>query len=126
MPTIVDKPTRAGSFTVSAAGMRSREMAVVKSGRTLPAGAVVGKETASGKLVYWTAGASDGSQNVCGILWDDTDASAGDVRQTVLVRDATVNWAELQWDVGVTGGNKNTARAQMAALGIVARDPIPA
>jgi hypothetical protein len=128
-PVFTSKSTRPGFFVAggsAAPGHHALEQAVVLSGRALPAGAVVGKVTASGKLVYWTAGASDGSQNVYGVLWDDTDASEGDVRQLVVARDATVNWGELQWDVGVTGGNKTTARGQMAALGIVARDPIPA
>jgi hypothetical protein len=128
MPTsFTDSNLRAGGFVVREAnGYRSREMGVVLSGRTLVAGMVVGKVTASGKYVAWTAGASDGSQTVAGILWDATDASLGDVRQTIVVRDAEVNWGELQWDAGVTGGNKTTARGQMATLGLIARDSIPA
>jgi hypothetical protein len=126
MANIVDRPTRAGSFTVSAAGTRSREMAVVKSGRMLPAGAVVGKETASGKVVYWTADAEDGSETVYGLLFDHTDASAGDVKQVVLVRGAEANWAELQWHEDVTELEKSAARVQLLARKLVARDSIPA
>jgi hypothetical protein len=126
MASIVDRPTRAGSFTVSEAGMRSREMGVVLSGRTLPAGAVVGKVTASGKLIYWTAGASDGSQNVYGLLFDRADASEGDCKAVVLVRSAEANWAELQWDAGVTGLEKTAARTALLAKRLVNRDSIPA
>jgi hypothetical protein len=125
MPAIVDRPTRAGSSTVSAAGTRSREMAVVLSGRTLPAGAVVGKVTASGKLVYWTVDAVDGSQNVYGVLFDHADATGGDVKQVVLVRGAEANWAELQWHPDVTTLEKNAARVQLLARKLVARDSIP-
>ena len=38
-----------------------------------------------------------------------------------ITRDAEVNFAELLWDADVDAAEKETARAQLAALGIIAR-----
>ena len=40
-------------------------------------GTLVGKITASGKIVAWASGASDGSEDVYGLLVDDCTAPDG-------------------------------------------------
>ncbi|MCP4352297.1 MAG: head decoration protein [Desulfobacterales bacterium] len=55
------------------------EPETIKSGETLTRGTVVGKITATGKIVKSLAAASDGSKDPIGILVEDVDASAADV-----------------------------------------------
>lgn len=69
---------------------------------------------------------TDGSQNVAGILWDDTDASAGDVVCAAVVRDCEVNQGELSWFSGASAGQIATGIAGLAALGVIARPSVPA
>ncbi len=88
------------------------------------AGTVLGKITASGKYTAYNPGASDGSQTVAGILWDDADATAGDVQAAAVTRDAEVNAAELQWFLGASGAQQTAGIAGLAALGIIARTAV--
>ena len=51
---------------------------VLAAGMFYPEGSVLGKVTASGKCTLAAAAASDGSQNLYGILAEDVDATDGD------------------------------------------------
>ena len=51
---------------------------IILSGENLVRGTVLGKVTASGKLIELDIAAVDGSQNFFGVLAEDTDASAAD------------------------------------------------
>lgn len=57
---------------------------------------VVGKITATGKLVQWAPGAADGSEKAYGILTQAVDATAADVRVGVYIggffNDAALVW----------------------------------
>lgn len=118
----VTEPRHRGEFMVSEAnGFRSRENIVVVSGQNLGAGAVVAKLTASGKYMVLTPGTSDGSQNAAGILYGAVDASSADAKGVLIARDAEVNAGEIAWPAGISAGNKTTAIAALAALGIVLR-----
>lgn len=112
----------AGEFIVSEAnGTRSRGVVTVVSGQNLVAGAVVGKITASGKYKEYDNGASDGSEVAAAILFDNVDATSGDKSGVVLVRDCEVNAAELTWKSGQSGADITAGKADLAALGIIAR-----
>ena len=74
-----------------------------------------------GKVKGWDPSNTDGSGTVAGILWDAADASSTDKKGVAITRDAEVNFAELLWDADVDAAEKETARAQLAALGIIAR-----
>lgn len=50
----------------------------IASGQNLVRGTCLGKQTADGKYYKWNTAASDGTQNLAGILGVDTDASEGD------------------------------------------------
>ena len=111
-----------GEFLVSVAnGHRSFDRVTVAAGQKLPAGAVLGKVTASGKFTHYAPTATDGSQNVVGILYAFTDATGGDQHQTVVTRAAEVNASELQWDPSLGAPAVAAGIAGLAALGIIAR-----
>lgn len=103
-------------------GHRSRDVAVIASGSgKLDAGAVLGRVTATKKLVPIAPAAADGSQTAVAILYEAADATAADVRRTVTARDSEVQAAVLVWPTGTTDVQKTAALAQLAQLGIVAR-----
>jgi hypothetical protein len=111
------------SFIVSEAnGYRSREALVVASGSgKLPAGTVMGRLTASGKLTPYTPGASDGSQVFAAITYEAIDATAADVKVTGMVRDCEVQRAALSFAGTPTDSQKAAAYTSMAAVGIALR-----
>lgn len=57
---------------------RMTRTGTIASGQNLTRGAVLGRITASGKLIRSVAAAADGSQTPVGILTFDVDASGGD------------------------------------------------
>lgn len=108
-------------FLVSEAnGHRSREAVTVAAGAApgLKAGTVLGTLTSGGNFVILAPGAGDGSQTATGILFE---AAVGTVQKTVIRRDAEVNGAHLIWPSGINSGQKTTAIAALAALGIIVR-----
>lgn len=123
MAVLTENLRNIAHYIVSEAhGYRSRDTGIIASGSGKCApGMVLGRVTASKKLVPFTAGASDGSQNAVAILYEGCDATAADVRRTLTVRDTEVQAAVLVWAVGVTDLQKTAALASLAALGIVAR-----
>jgi hypothetical protein len=123
MPTLTQGLRPTGHYLVSeATGYRSREVGIIASGSgKLDAGAVLGRVTASKKLVPLAPAASDGSQNAVAILYEGCDATSVDVRRTTTARDTEVQAAVLVWAVGVNDTQKTAALAQLAALGIAAR-----
>ena len=101
----------------------SRDTITLVAGQNLPLGAVLGIVTASGKATQITPGAVDGSQLAAGVLIEDVDATAADVRTTMIARYAVVTDTGLVWP-GISFGNKQTAIGQLAQLsgvGIIIR-----
>ncbi|MFC5760530.1 head decoration protein [Rhizobium sp. GCM10022189] len=123
MPVLTQGLRPTGHYLVSEAnGFRSRDVGVIASGSgKLDAGAVLGRVTATKKLVPLAPGAADGSQNAAAILYEACDATSADVRRTITARDTEVQAAVLVWAAGVTDPQKTAALAQLAALGIVSR-----
>lgn len=111
----------AGECIVSeASGTRSREHVTILSGQDLPANAVLGKVTASGKYVAYDNAASDGSETVAGILYDAVDASDGDVGGVALIRDAEVKASGLDWNTQNQAGI-DAGIVDLLSLGVVVR-----
>lgn len=65
--------------------------------------------------------ATDGTQRVAGILWDNTDATGGNAAATAIVRDAEVNRHCLEWFEGASAGEVSVGTLGLAALGIIVR-----
>ena len=107
---------RPGEFLISeASGTRSRSTATIASGQgVVPAGQVLGKVTASGKLVKYSNAAADGSQTAIGILYGSVDATSADAPCIVIDLDAEVAAAELP-------GLDAAAITDLAALGFKVR-----
>jgi hypothetical protein len=88
----------------------------------LDAGTVLGKVTVGGKYVILAPGASDGSQNVAGVLFNPAEISTGDQRGVADVRGPLVMNANLLvWPAGITGPQKTAALTALSNLGIQAR-----
>ena len=93
----------------------SRDVAVVPANTpALAAGTVLGKVTASGKLVAYSNSASDGSEVAAAILLYNTPTHTEDQKVTVLTRHAEVNGNQL---VGVDAA----AIADLTQVGILVR-----
>lgn len=116
--TLKTEGYHAGHFIASEAnGHRSRGTISIKSGETLAAGAVISKNVATGR---WQAYQNDQtSLGATAILFDNVDASAGTVQAVAILRDAEVNYNDLQWEATEDTGDKDAAIVDLAAVGII-------
>lgn len=114
---------RTAAYIISeAAGHRSRDQGLVGTGAdVVKAGTVMGKITADGKLMPLDTAAVDGTEAAAGILYQGCDATSADVRRTYTARDTEASDAQLTWPDGISAGDKATAIAELAALGIIVR-----
>lgn len=125
--TVLQNRIRAGGFIQSEANFaRSRDKVTIEgssggAGLVL-AGTVLGQITSSGKYVPSANAGSDGSQTAVAILFDDVDATNGDIVAGVVARDAEVRADSLTYDPSVTTLlQQQTKWAQLAAVGIIVR-----
>lgn len=100
----------------------SREVATVAAGQNLLLGAVVGRDTLSGKLKALDPAATDGTEVPVGILLGNVDASLIDVDSALLLnRHAVVASNAVIWRVEISTEQKAAATASLASLGILIR-----
>ena len=85
------------------------------------AGAVIHVTVAADGYTELDPTANDGSQIAAGVLWENTNATDADAACVVIRRLAEVKADGLTWPAGITEGQKSTAIAQLAELGIVLR-----
>lgn len=113
---LYDKGPRVRPFLLSeASNTRSRDVATVTvAGTAIQSGTLLGKVTATGKLVAYSNAASDGSQTCVGILYESTDAITGDVKKVIINADAEVNRFALT-------GLDSAGETDLLALGIKVR-----
>ncbi|SHO65822.1 Bacteriophage lambda head decoration protein D [Pseudoxanthobacter soli DSM 19599] len=120
----ITKPRSPSDFIVSEGnGYISREVAKIASGAgKLSPGQILGKITASGKYTKHTPAASDGSQVASALLIDAVDATAADVKTTLLTRLCEVRLAGLVFHADTdTDAEKAAVLAALAANTIIAR-----
>lgn len=100
-------------------GMRSRDqfIATVAGSVALPSGTVMGKITATGKLIKYVDGAADGSQTAVGVLGTPLAGVNGDYKATVFTRDCEVIGMYLNGGVALDANGQ----ADLKALGIIIR-----
>lgn len=123
--TVKTEGFHAGHFIISEAnGHRSREVVTVKQGEVLNAGAVISLQTSTGKYIEYQN--DETSLGAKAILFDNVDATDGDVQAVAIVRDAEVNGAELQWAATEDTGDRDAAVTDLATVGIIVRDSIDA
>ena len=101
----------------------TRETVTIASGAgKLSPGTVLGKITTGGKYTGLAPGATNGSQNAAGILWDKADATDADAASVVILRGpAIVNRHEIILPEGATEAQITAATTALAALGIILR-----
>jgi hypothetical protein len=101
----------------------TRETVTIASGAgKLSPGTVLGKITTGGKYTGLATGATNGSQNAAGILWDKADATDADAASVVILRGpAIVNRHEIILPEGATEAQITAATTALAALGIILR-----
>lgn len=124
MPTIpvLNETAHPAEFIVSEAnGRRSRDVVTVAAAADLPPGTVVGRITASGKVVRLAPAADNGSEDAYGVLLYPAAAASADDKVTAIVRDAELNGTMLAWPAGISGPDKAAAIAALEARGLIVR-----
>ncbi|HWL70422.1 MAG TPA: head decoration protein [Geminicoccus sp.] len=88
------------------------------AGATIPITVAAGL----GTYVPLAPSATNGSQIAAAILWEKRTTGAGETKRAVgIVRDAEFNADLITWPEGISGGDKTTALAQLAAAGLTPR-----
>lgn len=115
---------RTGGFMQSEAEFaRSRDKVCISGGAgVLRIGMVLGEITATGKYVPSPATAIDGSQIAVAVLYDEVDATDGDVVAPVIAGDAELRAEDIVYDPSVTTLLQMMNKwAQLAAVGVQIR-----
>lgn len=96
----------------------SRKKVKLMSG-DLVAGTVIAETSTEDEFVQLAPTAGDSTAQAAGILWENTDASAGAVEAIAHVRLTKVRDENLTWPSGITAPQKTAALAQLKALNII-------
>lgn len=98
----------------------------VAAATKLSPGRVLATLSATGVYVPYDNVGTDGSEEASGILYGECDNTDGvgavDFTAVVINWGAEVRKADLSWATGASAGDKTAAYADLAALGIKARD----
>ena len=126
MATLTKRQSNASFIVSESNGYRSRDTVIVTvpASTTYSAGTILGKITASGKLVRHAASAVDGSEAEAGILYEtlaNTTGSAADSEAVSFARAAEVNGSELTYEAGADAAQITASDSALAALGIIVR-----
>ncbi|SLN76385.1 head decoration protein [Roseisalinus antarcticus] len=126
MPVLTEQPSMGDVLKYEVNPNYTREVITLLHGMPYPVGSVLGRITASGKYKLATATGSDGAQTASAVLLYAVDATLADATGIVVVRGPSiVSRAGLAYDGSVDDGTKITAKiAQLAAVGIIARDGV--
>lgn len=130
MVGIVEPPRLSGLIKYELDPSYCREEVTVLAGsgaaRALTLGTVLGRLTATGKVLELALTGSDGSQTVSGVLVTHTTAPDGvDASGVALVRGpAIVADLALIYPAGATTNQKATINTALAGLGIVVRQGV--
>lgn len=124
MPVLHEPMHLSDLLKYEASNLYSRDEVVVGAGQSLALGAVVGRVTATGEIVALDPAASDGRETVAGVLIEAVVTAVAERRRSVIVaRHATLFGGALVLPTPVTSEQTAAALAQLAALGIVVRQP---
>lgn len=127
MTTLTMSPTLGDLLKFELNASYCRETVTLKSGTNYALGSVLGKITASGKYRLSPAAevvGDEGADVATAVLIEEVDATAADKTGLVVARGPTiVSKAALVFDASVDQASEKTAKyAQLAAVGLVARD----
>lgn len=118
--TVLTQGIQPYEFLLSeAAGMRSRGQATVTvaGAVALPSGTVLGRITATGKMVKYSNAASDGSQTAVAVLGPALPGVNGDYQAVIFERDCEVIGNRLNGGAGVDA----PGLVELTAAGIIVR-----
>jgi hypothetical protein len=122
---VLHEPAHLGDLLkYEAPNFYSRDEVVVGAGQTLALGAVVGRVTTTGEIVALDPTASDGRENVAGVLIEAVTVPRGEGhrrRSVIVARHAMVFGGALVLPTSLTPEQTATALAQLAALGVLVR-----
>jgi hypothetical protein len=104
-----------GAYIVGEVEFLARETAIFAEGAVVEPGTVLGRITASKKLVPLNPAANDGSQIADAISFGHVDASNADATGVITARLTAVNGAELLWPAGISDAAKAAALTALAA-----------
>lgn len=122
MPVIQESHNLGDLLKYEAPNRYSRELATVAVGQNLPLGAVVGRDSATGKLKALAPAATDGSEVAVGVLAADVDATLNERADALLIaRHAIVASHALVWPDAVSPAEQATAIAQLEGRGVLVR-----
>ncbi len=126
MPVLTEQPSMGDVLKYEVNPNYTREVITLLQGLPYPVGSVLGKITASGKYTLSPATGADGSQVASAVLLYAVDATLADATGIVVARGPTiVSRAGLAYGATVDDGIKIIAKiAQLAAVGIIARDGV--
>ena len=119
----IHEPLNLGDLLKYEEGLHySREQSAVAVGQNLELGAVVGRVTATGKLKRLDPAATDGTEDVAGILLGAVDATLVERDDALLlVRHAIVASHAVVWPAAITPEQKAAATAALETRGILIR-----
>lgn len=120
--TVLTEGRHTAEFLASEAnGFRSRETITLASGEKLEAGTVLGASTTTGKYAALNPDSTAGYEDAAAVLYDNCDATDGDIKAVIIARDAEVKAGALVWPGDITQGDKDGALSLLAANGITTR-----
>ena len=103
-----------------ASHLYSREAMNVALGHNLKLGTVMGRVTETGFVKPFDPLATDGTEDIIGILLEDCDASYGSKKALMLTREAILSDHAVIWP-SLTEAQAAAARAQLRSRGILIR-----
>ena len=124
MPVLHEPVHLSDLLKYEAPNLYSRDEVVVAAGQSLALGAVVGRVTATHEIVAIDPTANDGREAVAGVLIEAVVTARAERKRSVIVsRHALVFGGALVLPATLTPEQTAAALAQLAALGIVVRQP---
>ena len=124
MPVLHEPVHLSDLLKYEAPNLYSRDEVIVAAAQTLALGAVVGRVTATREIAAIDPTANDGRENVAGVLIEAVVTAATERKRSVIVsRHAVVFGGALVLPATLTPEQTAAALAQLAALGIVVRQP---
>ena len=126
MPVLTELPSMGDVLKYEVNPNYTREVITLLIGTNYPSGAVLGRITASGKYTLSADTGADGAQVAVAVLLYPVNATLADAVGIVLVRGPSiVSRAGLAYEGTVNDAAKINAKiAQLAAVGIIARDGV--
>lgn len=122
MSKVLRSGPRPGDFILSEEPHQfSRDNLTLKSGNVVKPGQVCGIITATGQVVPLNTAASDGSDVAAVLPIYGYDATEAAVMGAFVTRQSQLKEDGLIWPAGISGADKKSAIAELAAHGIIVR-----